>query len=65
MDMAVEGAWGKPWYLNYTVMSSGMNLGQNAGKYRKENYHKTRAKCFIALVTFIFKVNFKNGWNCG
>lgn len=46
-------------------MSSGMNLGQNAGKYRKENYHKTRAKCFIALVTFIFKVNFKNGWNCG
>lgn len=46
-------------------MPGGINLGQNPGKYRKENCHKTRAKCFRALVTFIFKVNFKNGWNCG
>lgn len=46
-------------------MSGGINLGQNPGKYREENYHKTRAKGFRALVTFIFKVNFKNGWNSG
>jgi len=62
--MAMKRAWSKPWYLNQTLMSGGINLGQNPGKYQKENCYK-KSEMFRALVTFMFKVIFKKGWNCG
>lgn len=40
-------------------------LGQNPGKYRRENDHKTREKWFRALGAFLLKVDFKHRWICG